>query len=370
MRESSGDIAELARLFLKLGTLGFGGPAAHVALMEEEVVRRRGWLTAEEFLDLVGAVNLLPGPNSTELAIAIGRRRGGTAGLLVAGICFILPSTLLVLASAWAYRKFGRLPVVEGLWRGVKPVVVAVVAVALVRFAISAVRSRELVAVAALALGLAAAGVHELLVLLLGGLAAIAFRFPRRSISAGAVILPFVWVSAGADGPGLGRLFLFFLQVGATLYGSGYVLLSYLRQGLVQRGGWLTEAELLDAVAIGQITPGPVSTTATFVGYLLAGVPGGLVATVGIFLPAFLLVGVSAALLARVRASATLRALLDGVNVGALALMAAVTWQLGRAAVDGWETLLVGVTSLALLWAGINSAWLIAAGAAAGLLLF
>ena len=322
--------------------------------MEEEVVRRRRWLTPEEFLDLVGAVNLLPGPNSTELAIAIGRRRAGIPGLLVAGVAFILPSMLLVLACAWAYTRFSRLPAVEGLWRGVKPVVVAVVAVALIRFGTRAVKSWELALVAIVASILAALNVHELLVLFVSGLLAVAPGSRHRIVP---VVVPVPW------------LFLFFLKTGALIYGGGYVLLSFLHHGLVERGGWLTEAQLLDAVAIGQMTPGPVFTTATFVGYLLAGTGGAVAATVGIFLPAFVFVGLGDTLIRRVQRSPILRTMLDGVNVGALALMLVVTWQLGRAAFDGPPTALVGTAALVLIWAGVNSALLIAAGALAGVLL-
>ncbi len=370
MNQRRSELGQLGRLFLRLGLLGFGGPAAHVALMEEEVVRRRRWLSAEEFLDLVGAVNLLPGPNSTELAIAIGRRRSGTPGLLVAGICFILPAVLIVLGCAWAYQRYGHLPAVEGLWRGIKPVVVAVVALALWRFGMTAVKSRTLVVVAVAGTVLAALGVHELIVLLACGLLAVGLALPGAALKAGVVVLPWLPVApSAAIMPNPEWLFLFFLRIGAVLYGSGYVLLSFLRQGLVERGGWLTESQLLDAVAIGQVTPGPVFTTATFIGYILGGLPGGLAATVGIFLPAFLLVGVSDVLLRWVRRSPALRAALDGVTVGALGLMVVVIWQLGRAAFDGWVTALFGLGALGLMLAGANSAWLIAAGAIGGLLL-
>jgi chromate transporter len=363
----------LARLFLKLGTLGFGGPAAHIALMQEEVVQRRGWMSQSEFLDSVGAVNLLPGPNSTELAIEIGRRRAGGWGLLVAGLCFILPATLLVLGCAWAYVRFGHLPALQGLWRGVKPVVVAVVGVALAGFARTAVRSSTLALTAVVALVLTAVGVHELLVLLLSGVLILAAGQGGWARARMLVLLP--WVPAGLQsaqepGPGLTWLFLFFLKIGAVLYGSGYVLLSFLRGGLVERGHWLTEAQLLDAIAVGQITPGPVFTTATFVGFLLHGVTGGLVATVGIFLPAFLLVGATGSILPWVQRSPSARAFLDGVNVGALALMAVVTWQLGRTAIDSPATAGLGLAALALLWLRVNSAWLIAGGALGGLLFF
>lgn len=360
------------RLFLKLGLIGFGGPAAHIALMRDEVVRRRGWMSDEEFLDAVGAVNLLPGPNSTELALHIGRERAGVPGLLLAGACFILPPMTLVLACAWAYVRFGRLPAVLGAWTGAQPVVVAVVATALVGFARTTVRTREVAAAGLLALVLATLGVHELAVLLAGGLLVVAARWPigwpgAPALFALSPLLPAIPLSTSEAG--LGWLFLFFFKTGAVLYGSGYVLLSFLRAGLVERGGWLTETQLLDAVAAGQLTPGPVFTTATFIGYLLRGIPGGLVATAGIFLPAFLLVGASGALIPWLRRSAPARAFLDGVNAGAVALMAVVTVALARHALTAPWLWVVAVASLALVRAGVNSAWLVAGGALVGMLL-
>jgi chromate transporter len=365
-----GRLRELALLFLRLGTIAFGGPAAHIALMEEEVVRRREWLRRDEFLDLVGAVNLLPGPNSTELAIHIGQRRAGTPGLLVAGVCFILPAMLLVLLCAWAYRRFGQVPMVSAVWHGVKPVVVAIVLVALAGFARSALRRPILVAVALAAAALAAARVHELLILLgAGGVTLLAAPGARPGRALAAVLVPWWLLAPDAPAPTVGAIFRFFLQVGAVLYGSGYVLLAFLRSGLVERHAWITEAQLLDAVAVGQVTPGPVFTTATFVGYLLAGIPGGLAATVGIFLPAFVLVGLGGRLLPWVARSPVARAFLDGVVAASLGLLALVTWQLARAAVDGPAAAAVAAISLALLAAGVNSSWLILAGAATGPLL-
>jgi len=354
-------LRELTRLFTKLGVVGFGGPAAHVALMREEVVRRRGWMGDDEFLDLVGAVNLLPGPNSTELALHIGRRQAGTAGLLVAGFCFIVPATLLVLGCAWAYVRYGKLPAVAGAWTGAQPVVLAVVAVALVGFARTAVRSVTVGAAGAVALALAVLGTPELLVLLVAGLIVLGVRRPPAGAAAGfggAVLVAWSpgWSSAAAAAPGLAWLFAYFFKIGAVLYGSGYVLLSFLHRGLVERGGYLTQAQLLDAIAAGQLTPGPVFTTATFVGYLLRGT-------------AFLLVGVGGALVPWLRRTPPARAFLDGVDSGSVALMAVVTGQLGRAALVSPLMWLLALASLALLRAGVNSAWLIGGGALLGLLL-
>lgn len=366
----SAELRGLALLFGKLGLIGFGGPAAHIALMRDEVVRRRGWLSDEEFLDLVGAVNLLPGPNSTELAIHIGERRAGVPGLLVAGTCFILPAALLVLATAWAYVRYGQLPAVAGAWQEAKPVVVAIVVWALAGFVRVAVRSWTAAGAGVLALALAAAGVHELVVLLVAGIAVLLLTRASWRAGAGvaAAVAP-VWAAAPAAASGAAGLFLFFLKIGSVLYGSGYVLLAFLRSGLVERAGVLTETQLLDAVAAGQVTPGPVFTTATFIGYLLGGVPGAAAATAGIFLPAFALVGVGAVLIPRLRRSPGARAFLQGVNVGSVALMALVTFQLGEAALTSWLAWLLGAGSLVLLRAGVNSAWLIAAGALAGIVL-
>jgi chromate transporter len=359
------ELRDLAGLFLTLGSVGFGGPAAHIAMMEEHVVRRRSWMTREEFLELVGVVNLLPGPNSTELAIHVGYRRAGVAGLLVAGVAFILPATLLVLACAWAYVRFGAVPLVQGIWRGVQPVVVAVVATAVVDFARTSLRSFRLRAVAVAALLLAVAGVNEFLILLVAGALALGAAWRGAAASVLPWLVPVLAPPpTEAGGP---QIFLFFLRIGSVLYGSGYVLLAFLRGGLVERGGWITETQLLDAVAVGQATPGPVFTTATFVGYLLAGVPGAVAATAGIFLPAFVLVAASGPLVRWVRGTPPARAFLDGVTAASLALMAVVTWQLGRAAIDGPGTALLVIGSLLLLRAGVNSALLMLVGAAVGL---
>ncbi|AHG89719.1 chromate transporter, chromate ion transporter (CHR) family [Gemmatirosa kalamazoonensis] len=362
---------ELALLFLRLGTTAFGGPAAHVAMMEDEVVRRRGWLTREAFLDYLGATNLIPGPNSTELAIHVGHARAGWPGLLVAGACFILPAALLVGAIAWAYVRFGALPAAVGVLRGVKPVVIAVVLQALFTLGHTAVKSRVLAAIGVGAVVASALGVHELLVLAAAGACAV-LAHARHGVGSAVAFWksPLVWsVGPAAAAPlGLAPLFAVFLKVGAVLFGSGYVLLAFLRADLVERLHWLTERQLLDAIAVGQVTPGPVFTTATFVGYVLAGAPGAAVATLGIFLPAFVFVALSGPLVPRIRRSVVAGAALDGVNVGSLALMAVVTWQLARSALVDVPTVIVAIVSaIALLRFRVNSAWLVLAGAAVGL---
>jgi chromate transporter len=378
-------------LFLKLGTVAFGGPAAHIALMQDEVVRRRGWLSQAEFLDYLGATNLIPGPNSTELAIHIGHARAGWAGLLVAGICFILPASLIVTAVAWVYVRFGTLPAATGLLYGVKPVVIAVVLQALWGLGRTAIKSRLLAAVGLLAVVASLLGLNELVVLFGAGvLAWLSARLvgpdapgvpPRLLLGPGSLLEPGarsarLSVAAGsaaglavAAAPvSLWSLFAIFAKIGAVLFGSGYVLLAFLRADLVERLGWLTERQLLDAVAVGQVTPGPVFTTATFIGYLLGGGAGAWVATVGIFMPAFVFVALSGPLVPRLRRSAAAGRVLDGVNVASLALMAVVIWQLGRAAlVDGVSVLLAAVSVVLLFRLRANSAWLVLGGAAIGI---
>ena len=366
-------LTEIARLFLRLGTTAFGGPAAHIAMMEDEVVRRRGWLTRNEFLDYLGATNLIPGPNSTELAIHIGYARAGWPGLLVAGASFILPAALIVTALAAGYVAYGTLPHVGGILYGVKSVVIAVVAQALWGLGRSAVKTTGLALVAAAAVLGIAAGMDEIVVLVAAGgicaLVRVASRGQHPALVP--VIATVTTASAGTAAVavpfGLWPLFLVFAKIGAVLFGSGYVLLAFLRADLVQRLGWLTERQLLDAVAVGQITPGPLFTTATFIGYVLGGSAGAAIATIGIFLPAFIFVALSTAIVPRLRRSPTAGAVLDGVNVASLALMAVVTWHLGRVALVDTLTVAVAALSLvALVRYRVNSAWLVVAGGFVG----
>jgi chromate transporter len=377
-------LAELARVFLKLGTVGFGGPAAHIAMMEDEVVRRRQWLTREQFLDYLGATNLIPGPNSTELAIHIGNARAGWPGLIVAGACFILPAAIIVSAIAWAYVRFGSLPTAVGILNGVKPVVIAVIAQALWRLARTALKTRTLTAVTLAATIAVSVGVNELIVLAVAGLwVAIAQRIkaPRTEQGEVAAIVPsisgIVSVSGAAHVTGaaaiasiaLTPLFLTFLKIGSVLFGSGYVLVAFLRADFVERLHWLTERQLFDAVTVGQVTPGPIFTTATFIGYVLNGPSGAAVATLGIFLPAFFFVALSGPLVPRLRRSPTAGAALDGVTAASLALMAVVTWQLARSAlVDATTVTLCVVSAVLLIQWRINSAWLVLVGAVVGLI--
>lgn len=384
-------LRELMFLFLRLGFTAFGGPAAHIALMKEEVVNRRQWMTEEEFLDLLGATNLIPGPNSTEMAIHIGYRQGGWRGLLLAGICFILPAALIVSGFALAYVHFGSFPSVAGLLYAVKPVIIAVVLQAIWGLIKPAVKSWFLGGIGVVALGLALVGVDELAMLFGAGALAGIVRWvtlpvndsPRPPfhslaglllIAAGMVLIPTALTHIGPAPTTSGipfavtPLFLFFLKVGTVLYGSGYVLLAFLRDGLVHQWGWLTETQLLDAVAVGQVTPGPVFTTATFIGYILGGPLAALVATLGIFLPSFVFVALSGPLIPRIRRAPLAGAFLDGVNVAALALMVAVTWQLGIAAIhDGLTFALALISAFLLIRYKINSAYLILGAAVLGI---
>ena len=365
---------ELFLLFTKLGFVAFGGPAAHVAMMRQEVVTRRGWMDDQEFLDLNGATNLIPGPNSTELAIHIGRERAGLPGLLVAGTCFIVPATLIVLAFAIAYKAYGSTPAGQSLLYGITPVVVAIVVQALWGLLKTAVKGALTAAVGTGALLLYLfAGVPEIPLLFGAALLVFAAENARRWWGRVAAMAPLgipLGLLATVKAPAMGgilSIFWSFLKIGSVLFGSGYVLLAFLRSEFVGPG-MLTGRQLLDAVAVGQVTPGPVFTTATFIGYLLGGLPGAVVATIGIFLPAFVFVALTGPFVSTLRSSPVLSSLLDGVNVASLALMAGVTLQLARETVLDPIAALVGVVALVLLLRfNINSAWLVIAGGVAGL---
>ena len=368
-------VSELTTLFLRLGATAFGGPAAHIAMMRDEVVRRRGWLTDKEFLDLLGATHLIPGPNSTEMAIHIGYHRHGWRGLLIAGLCFILPACLIVLGLAWAYARYGNTPQVGGLMYGIGPVIIVIIVDAIWQLGKTAVKGilPALLGLSVFALSLA--GINELLLLGTGGLVMAVGRLVRPTALIGAVLV--LWTSSAAAVAALAtesvvpvtlsRLMLFFLKVGSILFGSGYVLLAFLRADLAERWGWLTDQQLLNAIAIGQITPGPVFTTATFIGYLLGGWAGAALATVGIFAPGFVFVAITQPLIPRLRASRVAGALLDGVVIASLGLMAAVTWSLARTAIVDAPSIILAIVAASLLFTvRPNSTWLILGGALAG----
>jgi chromate transporter len=339
-------------------------------MMRRELVERRRWLSDAEFLDLVGASSVVPGPTSTEVAMYAGRRRGGLPGLIVGGLMFILPAAAVMLVLAWAYQRYGTKPSVADAFEGIKPVVVAVVAQAVVGLGRTAVKSWALAVVGAVVVFAYLVGLNEpVLLLAAGAAAAVVARNPPRSFP---MVLPFL-IGFGQGVPAadsdLPRLFAAFFKVGALLFGSGYVLFAFLRRDLVLSHGWLTESQLLDAIAVGQFTPGPLFTTATFIGYLLEGVPGAVVATVAIFLPAFLLVGLLDAVVTRMRRSSVTSAALDGLNVAAVAVMIGVTWSLARDAVVDVRTGVIALVAAVILirWP-VNAAWLIGAGAIVGLL--
>ena len=361
-----GRLRELVVVFGTLGIIGFGGPAAHIALMRREVVERRRWLTDGQLVDLVGITNLIPGPNSTEMAMHIGRLRGGGAGLVVAGLAFIVPAVAIVLVLAWAYVSFGQTPTGEALLYGIKPVIIAMVAVALVAFARTALSGPLRLAIGAAVAASWLIGVNELVLLAAGALIVAGVRLgTHHPWAALGIALP---TTAAVASVNLLTLAVVFLKAGALLYGSGYVLLAFLRGDLVERLGWLTDAQLLDAVAIGQVTPGPLFTTATFIGYVLAGVPGALVATVAIFLPAFVFVAIIGPFADRIRDRPLTSALLDGVNAAAIGLMAAVTLQLGMEAIRDPLTIAIALSSgLVLIWGRVPSVLLVAIGGAIGL---
>lgn len=375
MSESGTTLRELALLFLRLGATGFGGPAAHIAMMQDEVVRRRRWLNEERFLDLLGATNLIPGPNSTEMAIHIGWERRRWAGLLVAGVAFIVPAMMMTGALGWVYVRFGSVPTVSWLLYGVKPVILGVILQAIWGLAPKAARTTTLRALAAVAGALAFVGVNELAVLFgAGALAVLISRMSHpseplspRSLRQLVPVLPMAASAAGVSAVTLPSLFGIFFKIGSVLFGSGYVLLAFLRADLVQRLGWLTEEQLIDAIAVGQVTPGPVFTTATFIGYILAGSSGALVATAGIFFPAFIFVALSGPLVPKLRASPVAGAFLDGVNVASLALMTVVTIQLAHAALVDVATIVMAVVAAVLLVRfELNATWLVLGGAASG----
>jgi chromate transporter len=379
METPPGRLAELARLFLKLGLIGFGGPAAHIAMMEEEVVERRQWLTREHFLDLVGATNLIPGPNSTEMAIHVGYLRAGWMGLFIAGLCFIIPAVLITTGFAWAYVTFGTLPQVVPFLFGIKPALIAIILAAVWRLGRTAAKNVQLGLLGfAVAVG-SLLGWDEIILLLLGGIIGMLWLGRAGSLALLAWISTPATGAAAVTGGGsataatfsLVKLGLFFLKVGAVLYGSGYVLVAFLEGGLVRDYGWLSEIQLLDAIAIGQFTPGPVLSTATFIGYILGGVPGAAVATVGIFLPSFLFVAALSLVLPRLRGSQWMAAFLDAVNVSSVALMAAVTVKLSASTLTTWPAWVIALAAAAagLHWR-VNASWLVLGGAVIGRLLW
>ena len=366
-------LIELALLFLKLGFTAFGGPAAHISMLHNEVVQQRKWIDDRQFLDLIGATNLIPGPNSTEMCIHIGFLRAGWAGLIVAGTCFILPAMLIVLVFAWIYVHYGSTPAASSLLYGIKPIIIAIILQALWDLSRKAVKSPLIAIVGVAVFGLYFLKANEVILMFIGGILVMVVENLKRVRQAelksilfplSALSLPAL-ASASFSFP---LLFLTFLKIGSILYGSGYVLFAFMRADFVEHLGWLTDQQLIDAIAVGQFTPGPLFTSATFVGYLLGGLPGALFATLGIFLPAFIFVAISIPLIPRMRRSTWVSSLLDGVIIASLGLMAAVTVELARAALVDPLTILLAIAALVLLLRfKLNATWLVLGGALVGL---
>lgn len=377
-------LREVAALFFKLGCIAFGGPAAHIAMMEDEVVTKRRWMTREHFLDLVGATNLIPGPNSTEMAIHCGFHRAGWPGLIVSGVCFIVPAVTLTGALAYLYTEYGQVPALEPFIYGIRPAVIAVIIGAVVKLGKKALKNRTLGVIGTGVAAAALLGLSEIAAILGGGLIGMIWLNAAKAAQgkkAAAVAAPYPWAAGGwplaaitvpaGIAVSASQLFLSFLKIGCILFGSGYVLIAYLQGEFIDRLGWLTQSQLLDAVAIGQFTPGPVLSTATFIGYQLQGVQGALLATLGIFLPSFVFVAVLNPLIPKMRRSPWVSQFLDAVNISAVGIMAAVTVTLLTGAVSDWRTGLIAAGSiLAVIFIRkLNVLWLVLGGSVAGAVL-
>jgi chromate transporter len=369
---NSSVLRELALLFLKLGTIGFGGPVAHIALMHGEVVKKRKWLTEQQFLDLMGATNLIPGPNSTEMAIHIGQERAGWRGLIIAGLCFILPAVCITGVFAWFYKRYGQLPEVQPFVYGVKPAIIAVMLGAVYPLARKSVRTWELAGIGMMVLIGSLLSMNEVVLLFGAGLIAVTFYEIRNAgVGIGRNGLLLLQLIAPGDGSLTNtKLFLIFLKIGAILYGSGYVLFAFLDTELVARG-WLSRAQLVDAIAVGQFTPGPVFSAVTFVGYQINGLSGAVLGTIAIFLPAFVFVAVLNPLVKHMRNSTRFALFLDAVNVASVAIILSVCWSMGVESIVDWRTVTIGVLSLivAFGFSRINSAWVVLGGAILGFVL-
>jgi chromate transporter len=374
METNKNELKEIALLFLKLGTTAFGGPAAHIAMMRQEVVIKKKWLTEQHFLDLIGATNLIPGPNSTEMAIHIGQERGGWKGLLIAGFCFIMPAVLITGVLAWLYKLYGQLPQVQPFVYGIKPAIIAVILAAIYPLAKKSLQTLELYTIGAAALVVSFLGYSEILVLFGAGFIAMglaALRQRKKQSTLSLVPLPVLQIAGQGLTSSLNiRLFLSFLKIGAILYGSGYVLFAFLDAELVAKG-LLSRQQLIDAIAVGQFTPGPVFSSVTFIGYQINGFWGAIVSTIGIFLPSFLFVALLNPLIKKMRGSKLFAAFLNAVNVASIALIIMVCYQMGKDSINDWRTIFIAVISIAILlkFRTINSAFVVLGGSAAGYLL-
>ncbi len=365
------NLKEVCTLFFRLGITSFGGPAAHIAIMEKELVHKREWMTREHFLDLIGATNLIPGPNSTEMAMHCGYSRAGAIGLWLAGFCFIFPAVVITTILAWFYKQYGTLPAIEPFFFGVKPAVIAIILDAVFKFGKKALKSWQLGILGSITLVAALFNVSDILLLLAAGFAGMIWLAGIKGDTKN--IFPFTLLQVGNLLPSYypAKLFFVFLKIGCILFGSGYVLFAYLDGDLVQHLHWLSRRQLMDAVAAGQFTPGPVLSTATFIGYQISGMKGALVSTIGIFLPSFFFVWLLTPFIPRLRKSNLTSAFLDSVNVASVALMLAVTLQMGYSTLVNWKTWLIAIAGFACLWQfkKVNAVWIILGGAVAGYLL-
>lgn len=357
------DLRSLFQLFLRLGLTAFGGPAAHIAMMQREVVDKRRWMDHAQFLDLIGATNLIPGPNSTEMAIHIGQERAGAKGLLIAGICFIGPAVLITGALAWLYQEYGQLPQVSAFIFGIKPAIIPVILAAALPLAKRALKNKLLWAIAIVALVAGLLGVNEIYVMFGAGLLTLTLSRSKRTINGLSPVLLQLTISNA-------RIFLSFLKVGAILYGSGYVLFAFLDSELVAKG-LLSRKVLIDAIAVGQFTPGPVFSSVTFIGWQMGGWQSAALATLAIFLPSFLFVALSHPLIPHMRRSKLFSAFLDGVNAASIAIIATVCITFGRATITDWRAILIAAASATIVFAlqKVNSAFIILGGSLLGYIL-
>jgi chromate transporter len=363
-------LKELAVLFTRLGIIGFGGPAVHIALMEEEVVRKRNWMDHQHFLDLVGATNLIPGPNSTEMTMHIGHERAGWKGLVVAGCCFIIPAVLITAAFAMAYYRYGQLPAVQPFIYGIKPAIISVILVTMIALGKKALKSVQLGIIGCLAAIAVLIGMNEIYVLFSAGLAGLLIYFVSKKNLYLPGIIPFTFLQISNINPSPLKVLLIFLKVGAILYGSGYVLFAFLDAELVSKG-LLTQRQLIDAIAVGQFTPGPVFSSATFIGWQMGGAGTALAATAGIFLPSFLFVALLNPLIPKLRRSKPMSAFLDTVNIASVAIILSVVIEMGKATLQDWRTILIGLVAGLATWyfKKLNTAFIILGGAILGYVL-
>jgi chromate transporter len=366
-------LAEVAKVFLKLGVIGFGGPAVHIAMMEEEVVRKRQWLSHEHFLDLIGATNLIPGPNSTEMALHCGYERAGRKGLLIAGACFILPAVIITASLAWVYQQYGSLPQVAPFIYGIKPAIIGVVISLMFTLGKKALKSTELGMIGVICILLALYGVNEIYILFGAGFTGMLTYLAKQKISHINSVLPFslLLLTEVRTAPSQWKIFWMFLKVGSILYGSGYVLFAFLDTELV-KPGLLSHKVLIDAIAVGQFTPGPVFSSATFIGWQMGGLYGALAATFGIFLPSFLFVAFLNPLVLKLRRSKVMSVFLDTVNMASIALILAVCVEMAKVSVTEWKTALIGIAGLivSLTFKRVNSAFVVLGGSVLGYLLW